>query len=161
MSESISVDGVNESIEIKLGEGPSLEIKDTHECVVFIFYNSNIVMVFNSKKKLWEFPTGFKKQNETILDCAIRESFEKTGAIVDNIFPIGYYTISKEDIIHKTSIYIGNVSTFETRPEWCEAELVKLFDELPYDKAANQIYEVVLNYINSEYRHTLLVNNNI
>ena len=51
MSESISVDGVNDSIEIKLGEGPSLEIKDTHECVVFIFYNSNIVMVFNSKKK--------------------------------------------------------------------------------------------------------------
>lgn len=148
MSENVE-NGTNVDFEVKLGNEASLKLEDSNESIIFLFYNDNLVMMFDSKRKVWKFPSGQKGKHENTLECAIRETFEKTGAILENAFPLGYYIIIKDDTPYKTAIYFGKVERFETRPEWCEAELVKIFDELPQDILDDKIYNLVLEYIKS------------
>lgn len=151
MSENMKINDIDGNVEVLLGEEAFLKLEDSYECIIFLFYNDNLVMTFDSKRKVWKFPSGQKGKHETTIECVTREAFEKTGAILENVFPIGYYIATKDNIMLKTAVFGGITSRFETRPEWCEADLVKLFDELPYDVSANKIYNMVLNYIKSEY----------
>lgn len=148
MSENVE-NGTNVDFEVKLWNEASIKLEDSYESIIFLFYNDNLVMMFDSKRKVWKFPSGQKGKHESALECAIRETFEKTGAILENAFPLGYYIIMKDDIIYKTAIYLGKIERFETRPEWCEAELVKIFDKLPQDVLDDKIYNLVLEYIKS------------
>lgn len=151
MSENVVVNGTDEDVEIYFKNEVISELEDLDESIIFIFYNDNLVMIFDSKKKVWEFPSGKKENNEATLECIKREAFEKAGAILESAFPIGFYTTMRDTDIIKRAIYFGKAVSFETRPEWCEAELVKLFDELPQDVSDKNIYSVVLDYIKSKY----------
>lgn len=148
MSENV-INGINEGFKVNLGKEAAMELEDSYESIIFLFYNDNLVMMFDSKKKIWKFPSGEKEKHESALECAIRETFEKTGAILENAFPVGYYNTIKDEVVFKTAIYFGKVERFETRPEWCEAELVKLFDKLPQDVQDSKIYSIILDYIKS------------
>lgn len=150
MSEN-KTNGTNIEFEVKLGYKATLALEDLNESIIFLFYNNNLVMFFDSKKKVWKFPHGQKGKHENSLECVVRETFEKTGAILEDVLPIGYFMVNKGENIIKTAIYLGRVERFETRPEWSEAELVKLFDELPQDVLEYKIYNRILNYIKSEH----------
>lgn len=154
MSERINQNNDKSELEISIGGKALLEESDSNESIVILFYKDNLVMTYDSKKKLWELPLSKRKQNETSLDCAKRGVFEKTGAIMDSIFLIGYYTINEYNTIHKTSIYVGSAYKFETRSERCDTDLVKLFDKLPCQVADNKVYNIVLAYIYSRNEHS-------
>jgi len=147
MSENVVANGLDEDYEIHFNIEKISEIENLDENVVFIFYNDNLVMIFDSKKKAWELPSGKKEGNETHLECIKREAFKKTGAILESAFPIGYYINRKDKPIVKKAIYYGKATRFETRTDWGEADLVKLFDELPQELLERNIYSIILNYI--------------
>ncbi len=147
----MTIDNIGEDIEVKLGNEESLQIEDSNESIVFLYYNDNLVMIFDSKRKAWAFPSGQREKGETTLECAIRETFEKAGAVLENAIPIGYYFIVKNNITFKTAIFFGKIRRFETRPEWSEADLVKLFDNLPQEILDNKIYNMVIDYIRTKY----------
>ncbi len=146
----ITIDNIGEDIEVNLGNEESLDIEDSNESIVFLYYSNNLVMIFDSKRKVWAFPSGQREKEETTLECAIRETFEKTGAVLESVIPIGYYLVIKNNIISKTAIFFGKVRRFETRPEWSEADLVKLFDKPPKEVLDNKIYNMVLDYIRTK-----------
>ncbi len=151
MSGNVIVSGTDEGALIHFGNENILELEDLEESVIFIFYNNNLVMIFDSKKKTWKIPSGKKEKDETMLECMHREAFEKTGAILEDTSLIGYYTILRDTIAANKGIYFGKATRFETRTEWREADLVKLFDELPQDVEDKRIYSMVLEHIKSKY----------
>lgn len=150
MSESVVANSFDEDYEIHFNIEEISDIEDLDENIVFIFYNDNLVMVFDSKKKVWEFPSGKKEENETHLECVKREAFKKTGAILESAFPIGYYIDKRDKPITKKAIYFGKAARFEPRNEWGEVDLVKLFDELPQELREKNIYSIILDYIRSQ-----------
>ena len=118
---------------------------DYTEVVIIPFYKNNFIMTYHSKRKGWEFPKGTKEENENLLQCAVRTTFEGTGAILSNIKPIGYYTLNKDNIGYSTIIYYGDVAIFEPKPRWSETDLVKLFDELPQNVSHDyELYKLIL-----------------
>ena len=42
-------------------------------------WSDSIILLVQSRHRLWGFPKGSKENNETINECAIRELFEETG----------------------------------------------------------------------------------
>ena len=55
------------------------------------------VLLIQSYKKFWGLPKGHKEDNETLIECAIRETFEETGIV-----------LKKEDLLRCYSIYNGD-----------------------------------------------------
>ncbi|RKD31547.1 NUDIX domain-containing protein [Thermohalobacter berrensis] len=148
MKKKYNVKGVNGNILIDFTEEAVENIDDANGSLVIPYYKGNIVMTYHLKRKGWEFPAGKKEEGETIVECALRETYEETGAILTNIKPLGYYLVKNEQHEFKIAIFIGQVNEFETKPRWSETDLVKLFDELPENISYNDdVYEIVLNYI--------------
>lgn len=151
MNENVIDGGTEEEVVFYNKDEEISELEGIEENIIFIFYNDNLVMTFDSKKKVWEFPSGKKENNETMLECIYRVAFEKTGAILESAFPIGCYATLKDSAIVEKAIFFGKATRFETRPEWSEADLVKLFDELPQETADKIMYSTILDYIKLKY----------
>lgn len=147
MSDNTNMNRIN---KIEINKEASLNTNNSDRSIIFLFYNKNLVMIYNSIKKVWEFPLCKKKDNETIIECIERETYRQTGAIIKSIVSLGYFLENEDGLTKKTTIYLGDVHRFETRSEWSEGHLVKLFDELPENVLDNNLYELVLSYIKSE-----------
>ncbi len=150
MNINILTSDTDEEALIYLENESVSEIEDFEEGCIFIFYKSNLVMIYDSKRRTWIIPSRKNEKKENMVECITRDAFEKTGAILDQIFLIGYYTVSEGDTAVKKGIYFGKTNRFEPRPEWREADLVKLFDELPQEVEDKKMYKLVLDYIKSK-----------
>lgn len=141
--------GMNGEIKINLSPEAAQEINDASSCLVFPFYNDSIVMSYHSKRKGWELPQGGRKNGESPEECAKREAFEETGAILENLTPIGYFTVENDIGEVKTAIFISKVKGFEPKPNWSETGIVKLFDNIPNDISfKDNVYQIIFEYIN-------------
>lgn len=157
MSLIYNITGTNGDIEINLTPEAAEELEDSIGSLVFPFYNDNYVMTFHIKRKGWEFPAGIREKGETPLECAIRESFEETGAILKNVKKLGYYTVKIGSKKFKYAIFFSGVERFEPKPIWSETDLVKLFTELPDNISyEDEVYKIVLEHIekNNLYKQT-------
>ena len=64
---------------------------------IILNFNTKKVLIIQSYQKFWGLPKGHKEDNETLIECAIRETLEETG-----IF------LKKEDLIRCYSVYNGD-----------------------------------------------------
>ena len=148
MDLNLKIDGTNGDIEIFLGKDSIVQLDDSDGSIVFTFYEGKYVMTYHPKRKGWEFPAGRREENETAVECAKRETFEETGAILSEAIPLGYYLVSKHNNVFKTAIFMSDVDKFEPKPHWSETDLVKLFEELPKNISyKDDVYKIVLEYI--------------
>lgn len=147
MSDNTNMNRIN---KIEISKEASLNTNNSDRGIIFLFYNRNLVMIYNSIKKVWEFPLCEKKDSETIIECIERETYRQTGAIIKSTVSLGYFLENEDGLTKKTALFLGDVHRFETRSEWSEGHLVKLFDELPENVLDNNLYELVLSYIKSE-----------
>ena len=78
-------------------------------CVVF---NDNKVLIVKSLNGVYGFPKGHIEENETDIECAIRETFEETGINVsvdcNNSFKISYFV--NENILKNVIFFIAFVN---------------------------------------------------
>lgn len=140
--------GKNGDIEINLTPEAAKDLEDSSGSIVFPFYDDKFIMTFHSTRKSWEFPAGRREEGESPLECALRESFEETGAILMDVIPLGYYTVKTKDGNKKTAIYMSDVERFEPKPSWSETDLVKIFDEIPDNISyEDDVYKIVMNHI--------------
>lgn len=148
MSQLYNIKGVNGDIEINLGKEALDSLDDAHSCLVIPCYNDSYVMTYHPKRKGWEFPAGTREGDESIIECAKRETFEEIGAILKDVQPVGYYIVNGKNINLKTAIFISKVEKFEPKPRWSETDLVKLFDQLPENISyKDDVYKIILEYI--------------
>lgn len=138
-------------IEILLNkEGIDL-IDNSSGSLVYAFFKGKFVMSWHPGRKGWEIPAGRIIKVETAECCAKREVFEETGAIINKLIPLGVYTITKNKNKKITAVYTADIEKFETKPDWSETGIVKLFDELPEKLSYDDlIYENILHYITKE-----------
>lgn len=64
--------------------------------IILDFINKK-VLIIQSYQKFWGLPKGHKENNESLIECAIRETQEETGII-----------LKKEDLIRCYSVYNGD-----------------------------------------------------
>ena len=148
MDIKLKADGTNGNIEIYLGKDSVVSLDDSDGSIVFTFYEDKYVMTYHPKRKGWEFPAGRREEGETAVECARRETFEETGAILSDIIPLGYYLVINDNNVFKTAIFMSSVEKFEPKPHWSETDLVKLFEKLPEDISyKDDVYRIVLEYI--------------
>lgn len=130
---------------VKFKEVLEIQILEYKESIIIPFFEEKFVMSFNPIKKSWQFPMGKKSENENILQSSIRQVFEECGAISEYLKPIGVY----EDIY---LIYISKIAIFEPKPRWSDADLVKLFEDLPKEISDKDklLYETILKKIKAK-----------
>lgn len=151
MKDIYNIKGTNGDIEINFTEKAINDVKEFKGSLVVPFYKENFVMSYHSRRKGWELPAGHREKGETAEECAIRETFEETGAILCDLKRIGYYIIKNKDGEHKIIIFVSNVEKFETKPYWSETGLVKLFDEIPEDISYNDdVYKIIFEYVKKD-----------
>ncbi len=131
-------------------EGKNL-INKSSGSLVYAFFKGKFVMSWHPMRRGWEIPAGRRKNDETAEDCAKREVFEETGAITNKLVPLGVYTVNKNKNKKIIAVYTADIEKFETKPDWSETGIVKLFDELPDKLSYNDlIYENILHHIATE-----------
>jgi len=125
-----------------LGELP--EICDS--VLIVLFYKGQLVLVENPKRG-FEMTGGHTEEGETITDTAIRESYEEAGATIENIQPVGQYTLADG---HVTAVVTATAKKLEALDPKFETERIHLVDQLPTDKLSfdDGLYERVLLHLN-------------
>ena len=124
-----------------------------------ILKNNKVLMVREAKKECygkWAFPAGHLEKNETIFDCALRETYEETGCEVKlkKVFPILVSDDKTRNImmIHFLSDLIKCKSDYAT-DEILETKWYDLY-ELKNEKKENlrndAVVKAILENINKD-----------
>ena len=74
---------------LPINEEALCEYKQLAGSYTVIRIDGKYLICYNKWRKQWELPAGGREQNETPKQCAVRELFEETGQVVDNLQFIG------------------------------------------------------------------------
>lgn len=130
-------------------------------CILLNLENKTIALVYREKQKDYSFPKGHLEKNESIVECAIRETAEETKfkcEILEEepVYIETYITPSSEDVemYYFISKYVGisdNTSDDRHQTFWIPYENV--YETLSYDslkKVWNSVKNKVKHYFNKD-----------
>ena len=88
--------------------------------LVIQYYAGGLIWVHNAKRQ-WELTGGKLEPGETVLQAAVRESYEESGAVIkmSTISPVGYYVLPTG---HVTAIVTADVDHLEAIPTTSEID---------------------------------------
>lgn len=88
------------------------------------------------KRETYEFPGGHREAGETILEAAVRELKEETGAIDFNIKPVCIYSVKGKTRVNEVSddesfgmLFVADITSFEKELH-SEIEKIVITDSL-------------------------------
>lgn len=98
-------------------------------CILIKLETREVGLVYRTKKDDYSFPKGHLEDNETIEECAIRETEEETGRICSivsdiKVEPIEYVTPLGEDVINYHYVAIDEGESKQEIPEELKENLV-------------------------------------
>lgn len=94
--------------------------KKISQHVLVICRYQNKWLLTHHKQRGWEFPGGKKEPGETLTETALREVFEETGAIIDELELIGEYEVSNGTSTFVKTIFYGVVYEILSKEEYLE-----------------------------------------
>ncbi|MGG4481453.1 NUDIX domain-containing protein [Paenibacillus illinoisensis] len=107
-------------------------------------FQEKYVVVYNNKRKGWEFPGGTCEPGETPLNAAGRELYEETGAIRFNLEPFGIYKMNGNlGMVYYASVEEFNSMSFELPNH--EIGGLKLVDALPSGMSFGEMFYTFLD----------------
>jgi 8-oxo-dGTP diphosphatase len=113
-------------------------------------FNEKYLLCFNTWRKQWEVPAGGRKEGETPKECAIRELFEETAQVVDDMEFIGLIKVKKPNgTIKYNPIYYANlnhIAPFKENDETDEIIFWNLTDDVCY---IDEVDEAVIKWCDS------------
>ncbi|QVI34861.1 ADP-ribose pyrophosphatase [Lacticaseibacillus chiayiensis] len=115
--------------------------------LVVQFFNDNMVWVHNAKRQ-WELTGGKLEAGETVIQAAVRESFEESGAVIkpSSIVPLGYYVLPTG---HVTAVVRAEVDRLMAIPASSETDDRQLLSS-PLPDAGRSFHDDVYSQI---FRH--------
>ena len=118
---------------IKVSEEEMLdkqEYKPITGSLILVKCENKYLIAFNKKRKQWEMPAGGIEQGETPRECVIRELYEETSQIVDDISFKGLFKLydKHKDIIKYQAMYLGCAEKIESFIENVEIGEIMLWD---------------------------------
>ena len=117
--------------------------------VIISKHNEKWVFCKHKNRNTYEIPGGHREKNETILETAIRELKEETGALEFRISPICVYSVVGQNMINQSGeetygmLFAADIQTFENELH-SEMESIFLFDNLPSNWTYPQIQPVLI-----------------
>ncbi len=90
-----------------------------------------------------EFPGGHVESGETPREAAIREVYEETGGVVDELTYIGQYIVHSEEVIVK-NIYFAQIGEMERKEEYLETEGPQVIQTLPKNIHQSTEYSFIM-----------------
>ncbi|WP_054024099.1 NUDIX domain-containing protein [Bacillus sp. FJAT-28004] len=104
------------------------------------------LICFNKWRKQWEVPAGGREEGETPKECAMRELFEETSQIVNDLEFIGLIKVKRPNgEIKYNPIYyanVGEIIPFEANEETEKILLWDLIDDIGYmDEVDKEVLE--------------------
>ncbi len=77
---------------------------ESHHVLVICRYKDKWLLTQHKKRGL-EFPGGKREKGETLIEAAIRETFEETGGVIDEPVFVGEYKVHDQSPFVKTIFY--------------------------------------------------------
>jgi len=94
--------------------------------VVIATFRDQYIIIYNKKREGWEIPGGSREPGESIVQTAIRELYEETGAVQFEIMPFGIYEWNGSCGM----VFYAKVEQLNALPAF-EIEAIKFEDVLP------------------------------
>ncbi|WP_246239202.1 NUDIX domain-containing protein [Paenibacillus anseongensis] len=82
---------------ISLNEHELINYEPLAGSYAVVRYDGNYLICFNTWRKQWEVPAGGRNDNEMAKECAIRELFEETAQVVQDMDFKGLLKVGKPD----------------------------------------------------------------
>ena len=107
------------------------------------------LICYNKWRKQWELPAGGREQNETPKQCAIRELFEETGQVVENLQFIGLLQSknTQTETLKHNPIYFAEMDHLQPFIENDEILEIQLWDTSIQIENFDPIDKKILDYI--------------
>jgi len=88
------------------------------------------LMCYNTWRKQWEIPAGRREENETPKECAIRELYEETGQVVNDLTFKGLLKVknSLNGQIKYNPVYFTTIEKLQPFLTNDETDAIKLWD---------------------------------
>jgi len=114
--------------------------------VVFAKYNNKWLLVKHKNRDTWEVCGGHVEKKEKIDDAAKRELYEESGAIIDKINLIGYYSFVSNNKRNYGAVFSCDVISFDNLPNYEMREMC-LMDEFPLNTTYPLTYKRLLKEV--------------
>ncbi|MEK4628613.1 MAG: NUDIX hydrolase [Solibacillus sp.] len=88
------------------------------------------LLCYNTWRKQWEIPAGQRDGNETAKECAIRELYEETGQVVNDMNFVGLMKVKNNlnGCVKYNPIYFTEIVQLQSFLENDETSAIKLWD---------------------------------
>lgn len=149
--------------------GVSFVLLQTKNYTFFDFYNNKVELSFEKDyfskqpKHVWvickykeewlltrhedrgiEFPGGKVEERETADEAAVREVYEETGGIVENLVKIGQYKVTARNDVVIKNIYFAKISTLKEKDHYFETAGPVLLKTLPNEIKQDKQYSFIM-----------------
>lgn len=107
------------------------------------------LMCYNTWREQWELPAGQREENETPKECAIRELYEETGQIVNDLEFMGLLKVKSvaNGYFKYNPVYfsfIEELQPFHSNAETSEIKLWDLKEKIGYiDQVDIKVFDYV------------------
>lgn len=91
-----------------------------------------------------EFPGGKVEKGERAEEAAVREVYEETGGVVNNLYYVGQYKVAGKSETVVKNVYYAEVSRLEKKQSYHETEGPRLLSELPSAVRKNKKYSFIM-----------------
>ncbi len=91
-----------------------------------------------------EFPGGKVEEGESAEEAAVREVYEETGGVVDNIHYVGQYRVEGKGGTIIKNVYYADIDRLDSKDDYMETKGPVLLKQLPKDIHINERYSFMM-----------------
>ena len=111
--------------------------------------DGKFLICYNKWRKQWELPAGGREQDETPKQCAMRELYEETGQVVENLQFIGLLQSknTQTEALKHNPIYFAEMIHLQPFIENDEILEIQLWDTSKQIENFDPVDKKILDYI--------------